>query len=317
MNRFGTVFFLVITSFMVIVFNSCTIETAQPSSDKHLIVLSDYLTMSDTTIFSEFIQLEKVSLEIINMEADKIIGLMRNQGDNVQADLIMVRSLFDVYRMQKRGIQQQIHFEEELSPAINNISSSQFNFVGFGLDPFIIANPNGTQARTYNDLLRIKHINLLSKRELIPMLAPISSKLKKVKGNKWIKDFTDNEVSRSLSSDSSFSLMPILTTYSNYINNKDTLLDFDNRFLTYPNSRSSGSFYNVRSFSIVKQAQKYSIAKSFILFYTTDSYNLKLNKKLDTFSILDDSSSFRRYKEWPDKLMHYYQTIDRVLQRIE
>jgi len=212
---------------------------------------------------------------------------------------------------------QQIYFKEELHPSIQKISSSKFNFVGFGLDPYIIANSDGLKARTYNDLLRLKHFNLLPKRELIPMLAPISSKLKKVKANRWIRDFSENSLTEKNFVDSNLSKLPILTTYREYTTNENTLYNFENRFLTYPNARSNGSFYNVHSMSIVKQAQNYSLAKKFILFYTLEENNLLLNKKNHTVPVLGESSQFRKYKELPEKLMYYYQTVERVLQKID
>lgn len=297
--------------------NSCSVETAKAPIKKQLIILSDYLNQTDVGIFKPFAKQEYVDLKIIHMESDKIIGLMRNQGSNVQADLILINSLYDVQTMYKRDILQTIHFEKELDAKIKKISSTKYKFIGLGIDPFIIANSKVSKIRTYNELRNHPFVNDLDKKQLIPMLAPIAQKLKRVKANNWIRSFYKSTVAKDTLLDTLGNLLPILTTYTKYTTSKDSLYQFEQRFLTYPNARTSGVFFNIRTMAIVKQAQNYSVAKSFILFYSEENNNIQLNKKLNVLSTFQEGLPFRKYNETPSNLVQYYQTVDRVIKKID
>ena len=296
--------------------SSCSIETAKSSSKKQLIIVSDYLNSSDTILFTDFSDHENVSIKIISMETDKIIGMARNYEYNTQADLVLIKSLYDAYKMNKRSILQKIHFNSEIDESTKKISSLENNFVGLGIDPYIIANSTGRKVRTYNDLLRMDFVNNLTHRETIPLLSPIVSKLKKVSANKWIKDFNDHQVKNDTLKDSIGALLPILSSYSDYSSSKDDLFNFQERFLTFPNGRSSGTYYNVRTAAIINQAQNYSTAKSFIIYYTEPQNNKPLNNRMNTISYFDKSYSFRKYPEAPNDLIHYYKIVERVLHKL-
>ena len=316
MIHFRILFFIIAASSILLSSNSCSIETAKPSTEKELFIISDYLSESDTIIFQEFINKEKVILQIINMESDKIIGLTRNQGTNVQADLILVKSLYDIHKISKRDILHTINFSKELSTTEQKHSSWKFNYVGFGLDPFIIACPENNFIRTYNDLLQTSFVNELSERELISMLSPVMYKMKRVKANKWIKKFISHSKNKMTVLDSNGRMLPILTTHSSFSTNQDTILNYQQRIISYPNSKSSGSFFNIRTIGIVDQAQNYIEAKAFINYYLTSENNIKLNKRLHTFSIHPNNESFRRYKAPNEKLIQYYQIVDRLLKKL-
>lgn len=317
MNQFRAILLLMLVTLSVAAINSCSLETAKASSNKQLIIVSDYLNSSDTVLFNEFSKTNKVSIQIETMKTDNIIGMFRNQGHNIQVDLILMKSLYDVYKLNKRSVLQAIHFESELDEATKKISSIDNNFIGLGIDPFIIANSSGRKARTYNDLLRTKYFNNLPEKEVIPLLSPIISKLKKVKANKWVKDFYSNQVKSDTLRDSIGSYLPVLTSYSNYSTSEDSLLNFQNRFLTFPNGRSSGTHYNVRTAAIINQAKNYSTAKQFILYYTSPKNNKSLNKNLHTISYLDESHSFKKDTESPDDLIHYYKITERVIKKLD
>ena len=306
-------FFLLL---MLISFNSCSIESAKAPEEKKLIILSDYLQNSDTILFRNFILKEHISVEIFNMESNRIIGLMRNQGNNVQADLILTKSLYDMHKMYRRELLQDLFFEDEIDPNTLKISSIRYRYIGLGIDPFIIANSHKKKVRTYNELTEYDFINTLGEQELTPMLSPVSSKLERVKANRWIQAFSQHKRSIKSISDTLRNNLPILTTYSEYNTNTDSLFQFKERFLTYPNGRSSGTFYNVRAAGIIHQAQNYNSAKKFLSFYAKMHNNLRFNESIHTLSIFEESAPFRRYKTPPEELVKYYQTVDRVLHRI-
>ena len=168
MIQFRAILLLMLVTISVTAINSCSLETAKASRDKKLIIVSDYLYSSDTVLFRDFSKSNNVSIQIETMKTDNIIGMVRNEGHNIQADLILMKSLYDVYKLNKRSVLQAIHFESELDKATKKISSIENNFIGLGIDPFIIANSSGRKVRTYNDLLRTNYINNLPEKEVIP-----------------------------------------------------------------------------------------------------------------------------------------------------
>jgi len=306
-------FFLFLIS---IVLFSCTIETAKAPKDKQLIILSDYLTQSDTSLFFSFLHEENVSMQIVQMQADKIIGLIRNEGANIHADVIMVKTMSDVHKMSKRSLLQRIDFSQDLSQQQARYASWIYNFVGYGIDPFVVASPKNKTVRIYNDLLESKFVNELNEKETISMLSPIMHKLHKVDANIWVKTFSDSSVSKLALRDSMKRNLPILTLYSDFSSNKDTLLDFSNRVLSYPNSKSTGSFFNLRTIAIINQAQNYSVAKDFIFYCLEDKNNRSINKALNTFPISPAKEIFRKYNVSQEKLVEYNQIIARVLKKL-
>jgi len=307
-------FFLFLLSISVL---SCEIETAKAPENKQLVILSDYLNQSDTVLFQSFIRQENVSMQIVEMKADKIIGLIRNEGASIHADIIMVESIFDIHKMSKRSLLQRINFSNEIGEDEQKFSSWTYNFVGFGVDPFVVANSKKNNVRIYNDLLSARFVNDLDKKETISMLSPIMHKLKKVKANKWIKMFSDSSVRIIELKDTLNTGLPILTTYSDFSSNKDTLLDYSNRFLMYPNSKSTGTFFNLRTIGIVDQAQNYTVAQDFIFYCLEEKNNKRINNKMNTFSISPSKEVFRKYSVSQEKLVEYNQIVMRLLQKVK
>ncbi len=306
-------FFLFLSSIALF---SCNIETAKAPKNKQIIILSDYLTQSDTSLFLSFLHEENVSMQIVQMQADKIIGLIRNEGANIHADVIMVKTMSDVHKMSKRSLLQRINFSKDLTQEQGRYASWLYDFVGYGIDPFIVASTPKRKVRIYNDLLESKFVNELNEKETISMLSPIMNKLKKVDANKWVKKFSDSSVSKSMLLDSLNRNFPVLTLYSDFSSNKDTLLDYSNRYLRYPNSKSTGSFFNLRTIAIINQAQNYSVAKDFIFYCLDEENNRSINKSLNTFPIYSSKEVFRKYSVSQEKLVEYNQIIARLLKKV-
>ncbi len=310
--------YFILVFITILLVASCKIETAKPPVNKELIILSDYLEESDTLLFESFIkEQQNLSLKIVNMQADKIIGLIRNGGFNVQADIIMVKNLSDVHKMKKSSLLQRINFINKLTPEQQKFSSQLYSFFGLGIDPFIVANSRKSNVRIYNDLLDAKFINKLNDKETVTMLSPIVNKLKKVEANLWVKNFVDSSLSISFLKDSTYKELPILTLYSDFSTNKDSLLDYSSRFLCYPNSKSTGTFFNLRTITIINQAQNYLTAKEFIFYCLEEKNNRRINNYLNTFSISSQNKVFRRYNVSQEKLVEYHQIIGRILRKLK
>ena len=306
--------------FCGIINSACTVETAKTSGQNELIILSDYLEQKDTLLFSKFAQNQNASIKIINIETDNIVGLIRNNGFNTKGDLVMVRSLYDINRLNQRDILHNIDFSEEFSSHQHDQSNWPRNFMAYGYDPFVFANSKYALLNTYADLKRVSFVSNISERNLPVVLSPVIKKFSKIQANKWIKQFVSNRISvdslETIRQDSIRLRLPIITTYSDFVSNKDSTLDYSNRRLKMSNNSSKGTFYNLRTIGIIKNAQNYSVAKKFSSYYLQKKNNIALNKKLSTISIYNPDAHFKRYRTNTSELIQYYTTINRILTRL-
>lgn len=296
---------------------SCEIESAKPPKEKYLIIASDYLTPSDTLIFQEFSKQKKISVKILNMSPSKIIGTFRNKNYNTGIDLIMLKSMTDVLDFNKKEIlhplKKSVHFNENQS----DYSSEKYNYIGFGYDPFIVAlQKNGPRSiRMYNDLTRHKFSTDLSNKEMIPMLAPILEKMKKVDANKWVKKFVISSQIDTIYNDSIIQTLPILTNFSTFKNN-DYKEIFKDKICIFPNTKSTGTFYNLRTFTIAVQAENFEEALAFVHYFSESSANSFINRELYTIGIFSNEVGFRKYYYSTESMMSYYLTAERLLNKL-
>ncbi|MEJ6777512.1 MAG: hypothetical protein QNK85_09360 [Crocinitomicaceae bacterium] len=303
---------------------SCSTETAQPYKARELIIASDYLEAKDTLLFRAFAKKNAIRILIYTLTSDKIISTIRNKAANSGIDLVMLKSLYDVSKLNKREILHHIDLTVKKSQEAIHYSSWKYNYVGFGIDPYIIAFElnSDNKVKIYNDLTRFYHINKLESNHYPPMLAPILKKLNKARGNQWIKDCLDHSISKpipgdSLLNDSLFLRLPVLTTLSDFKLNKDSNHLYKNKSFLLPNERSKGTFYNLRSIAIVNQASNYTIALDFIGFCLDEKNNVKLNDALNTYSIYSRQIDFRKYSPSAEELIPYYSIIEHFKIKLE
>lgn len=303
----------------LVLITSCRIETAKPSSKRQLIIASDYLTEKDSVLFKDFSKKSNVKVRIVSMETDKIIGTIRNNGTNSEIDLIMVKSLYDVYKLDKREILHPINYSDELSSEILAISSRKYHFAGFGIDPYVFAVEPGQHdvIKTYADLTRFEFINTLDRNEIAPMLSPVLRKMQKAQANQWIMQFMNKSIFTEELTDSLVVGKTILTTYSNFHNRVKSDSLFMGKSIIFPNKRTTGTFYSIRTFCIVDQAQNYTEADAFIKFYSEPKNNKAINRSMRTISVYSEESKFRKHAVPAEKLFAYYGMVERVLNKLE
>lgn len=307
----------ILVFFLGMVLFSCEIETAQPSKQKQLTIVSDYLHAADTVVFSKFSKRKKIKVKIVHMVPSKIIGQYRKNRFNTGFDVIMLKSITDVIDFYKKDIlhplQKGTHYSEEN----DNHSSERYDYIGFGFDPFIVAVPKNQSLgiRMYNDLTRHKFSTNLSDNELIPMFAPILSKKNRIESNNWVKKFYDHSKRDSLYTDSIAQRMPILTTYSSF-HAKENRSEFKDKTCVFPNTKSTGTFYNLRTICVVNQAEHFDEAAILIQYLLSDKNNRTFNKKLNTIGIQSNEIGFRKYYVNSEEMVQYYLTIERLIQKI-
>ena len=313
--------YVVFILFFASILGACSIETAKAPSSSELVILSDYLLPKDTVLFSQFSKNRNVSVKIIATETDKIVGLMRNNGFNTKGDIIMVKSLLDINRLNQRDILHNIDFSKELVLPEHDQSNWSRNFLAYGYDPFVFANSKYALLNTYADLKRLPFVSNISERNIPVVLSPVIKKFSKMQANTWIKKFARNRISidslARINNDSIRLRLPILTTYSDFRINKDSVLNYSHRRLKLSNNSSKGTFYNLRTIAILKHAQNYSEAREFSMFYLKKKNNISLNKKLSTIPIYYPETQFKRYKTNTSELIQYYTTIERILSKLK
>ena len=300
------------------VLSSCKIETARPAKQKYLTIASDYLRPADTLIFQNFSKRNNIKLKIIHLSPSKMIGQFRKKKFNSGIDVFMLKSMTTVLDFHKKDLlhplKKDVHFSENEA----DYSSERFDYIGFGYDPYIVAAPKSSSAgiRMYNDLTRHKFITNLSKDELIPLFAPILSKKDRIGANSWVKKFYEHSKKDSTYTDSIGNQLPMLTTYSSFHAKANKKVFIDKKEV-FPNTKSTGTFYNLRTICIAYQAENFDEATTFIHYYFNKKNNNSLNEKLNTIGIDSKGHGFRKYYMNSEKMIPYYLTIERLLYKLE
>jgi ABC-type thiamine transport system substrate-binding protein len=293
---------------IILVSFACSIEEAPVSKAKVLTIASDYLKAKDTILFSDFTESRDIRIKIIHKSADDLIGKFRNKGYATGYDIVMLRSLYDVNRFSKYDF---FHDIKDLEVE-ERYSSDKYDFVGFGIDPYVFAYNDDTTLihRTYSDLKAKNYSSNLDRSDKIPMLAFVMSRMDRGKTFEWIKSFEDSKQTRN-----SWNELTLLTQYSGYVKLDKTDSTFRKiNSVHFPNQNTKGAFYNLKTFAIVDQAEHYSMARDLIQFYTEEEANQRLSNKLNVFGI---SNNIRLNNKHTEDLMPYYGMIERMLNKIE
>jgi len=319
MNSFLKTIELWILFIFFLVISSCTIESAEEPAEKKLFIASDYLHEKDSILFIDFERKMNIDVHIIPIQTEELISRLEQQGLNSGIDVIMVKSLYHLHKLNKHNLLHPIYFEKQLDHQVSAYSSWKFHYVALGVDPFILAhNPHYSKRfNNYEDLMRFKFVTALGNSETVPFLSSALRKENKVNGNIWIKTFCSNSIDINSTTDSLLMQEVILTTYSDFKKNNFTDNRFKNKSSFFPNSNGKGTLFNVRSISIVNQAQNYVNAKEFIFFYSKPKRNIELNKEFRTMSVFSNQIECTYYTVSPEKLVPYYSMVDRVLKKLK
>ena len=303
--------FLSFICFIILQLNSCSIEEAKKEKKEKLVVLSDYLESKDSIIFKAFKEQRNVGVEIIQMSTRELIQMIRNEKYTAKADIVMVKSMFDVHRLSQQSIFQKIVFSNELNEKQKKHISTDYNYFGIGIDPFVNVHQSNKRRSMYSELVNNDFINLLNDKQRTVFFSPILKKMSRVKSKKWLQRVINNSTSDLSILDSNYHIN-VLTTYSDYNQN---LLYRKGSFksMTFPNSSKNGTFYNLRTMGIIKQTENYSLAKSFIKFYLQPKSNKSLTKQMFVLPIIDKTKGFREYSVAQDDLIQYFTLTNRIL----
>jgi len=303
-------FYLLLISFLLGT-SACTIESAHVPENRELIIASNYLTLSDTILFTSYEKTEKVEITLMCLTTEQILNRLNNMEASANIDLLLLNSLGDVNKFNKEGVLHPTDYSYMAPEALNSYASNQYNYLGFGIDPFILSYDKGGKNTifTYNDLTRHPFQNCVEHGDLPILLAPTLEKLKKVDGNNWIKKFMAYSTDCGNCSDSLN--LPVLSKYSYFVEQNSQQHDF-----IFPSRNTTGCFYDLRAACIVNQASNYSEAKFFVFHLTKEEVNIVWNEHMHTLSAFSTNTNFRKYQTRSSRLIPYYSMIERVLSKL-
>ena len=251
-------FSLILVS-LAIILSGCYVENAGPEKDKTLVIASDYLEEKDSLLFDDFSKKENIRVLIKHIDANSLVDKIQNNRYAHGIDLIMMKSLYTVYNLNKADLFHSINDIKDQFQSHERFMSVKYKFIGIGINPYVFAsNPDtNVSPQIYNELKNISFINTLDEEDMIPWLSPLMSKMNKVRCYNWVESVLKNENRHeSITKAQSKSIPVALTTFEKYSTSfkKDSILSRYTK-LNFPNSRSSGTFYNLRTICIAAQAQ--------------------------------------------------------------
>lgn len=289
--------YLFIISAVSLVFTSCLVDTAEIPPHQSVTVYSDCLTKADLDLFRQFRKKEHIRVKIVSLPADSILKIIQAEKFNTKADLVLLKSLYDVQRIHKAGILQSVK-----SWKLDELVSTKFKakdntWFGIGVNPYVFVAKNDTIS-TLSEFGQLLHkenynkwsTNLEKPAQLIPMLAPILQKKKRSDAIEWYMDFKENDYAQTKEYDKKnvavLTTDVLVTDYQTYakMSSRNDSTDFQ-MHLIFPNQNKQGTFYNLMCAGVVKQARNYTNAKLLIEYLATVHMNEKINNRWNIFPI--------------------------------
>lgn len=282
---------------LILSLTSCIVETAKEPRKQNVTIYSDCIGKNELKFFKEFQKKEHIKVQIVKLPTDSIIKRLKSQGFNSKADVVILKSLYGIYKADKLDLLQPWKSWKIKELVLPHYRSKQNTWLGIGIDPyvFVAKNDSVSTINSMGDLLYTEVMdkwstNLETSKDLIPLLAPILKKKTRLGAKDWYYEFKRNQHSQANEADeNNIPLMTtdiLLTYYSSYLKmserNDSTDLQLQ---LLFSNQEQRGSYYNMYCTGIVKQARNYENAKLLVEYITSASVNEKLNNNWKSFPI--------------------------------
>lgn len=322
MQRVNPIYFFL---FIAPVFwlGGCYVESAKPIEDKQLVIVSDYLRVEDTLLFQKFEEKHKVDVIIRSMNANELIGYMRNARHNSGLDIIMMKSLYDVLHLQKQDVLHQFGANEKMFNLDTSFISTNYNFAGIGFDPFMVYRANDTSSviKKVTELSKIEHYSALSKKSEIVLLSELRRKVGRATFYSWGKNWIPKSHNLQIEKVDSLTNpgFPVLGLFSD-VKSIDSLSNniVSSSFINDDDGRNP---YNLRTICIINQSEHYTLARKFISFYRNPGHNDDLSLKLDIiplfFELSERTFNFTPNTVNPEKQMQYYTITERIINKLD
>ena len=282
---------------LLLCFTSCIIETAKAPAKQSVTIYTDCLSKKEILFFKKFQKTEHIKVRILQLPTDTIIKKIKNQGYNTNADVILMKSLFGIYKADKLDLLQPWKSSKMKELILPHYHSKQNTWFGVGIDPyvFVAKNDSVSTINSMGDLLYTEVMDkwssdLENSSDLVPLLAPILKKKTRLGAKDWYSEFKRNQHSQADELDQNgipnMTTDVLLTYYSSYLKMSERNDSSDLQLqLIFSNQKQRGSYYNMHTIGIVKQARNFENAKLLVEYITNPVTNEKLNNFWKTFPI--------------------------------
>ena len=276
---------------------SCIIETAKAPSKQTVTIYTDCLSKKEILFFKKFQKKQHIKVNIVHLATDTILKRIKKQQYNTTADVILLKSLFSIYKADKLDLLQSWKSAKMKEFILPHYHSKQNTWFGVGIDPyvFVAKNDSVSTINSMGDLLYTEVMDkwscdLKNSTDLTPLLAPILKKKTRLGAKDWYYEFKRNQHSQANEVDENG--IPLMTTdvlltyYSSYLKmserNDSTDLQLQ---LIFSNQKQRGAYYNMHCIGIVKQARNFDNAKLLVEYLSSPQTNEKINNLWKSFPI--------------------------------
>jgi len=290
----------------------CDVPKAAPENNPTLVIASDHVAEGDSLLFAAFGKKHKITIVLKEMSADSMMMLYQQDRYGLGIDVILLHHAYDMRRIRNMKLLEPLKSGKFPDEALLTASKQ---FITCGIDPFVCASKKDIRINIYDDLNRQHFFMNLSHKSKTQFFAPYEERLHRAKTFERLKLLDENTVPmKSWFRDSSNA---ILTTYSAYrtIAPKDSLW---NQFteLQFPNSSTSGVFFDVLTAGVIQQSSHFKTATSLLEWMTTPEINKRFTANRGYEPILS-KGKYRRFATPSNTLMQYHTMIERMLKEID
>lgn len=284
-------------------FSGCILEESKEYISERIIIASDYLNSSDTTLFISFAKTNKLSIEIRSMTTDQLIGTLRKDRYDSDIDVVMMRSLYDINRLNKIGAFQEVAEGTEFS---------DYNVYPLLFDPYLIICPTDTVIPSnisYEKLMDFKGYCLLDHENYVTLLSNWYIDQDPVVSSAEVHEFS-RKIPNLKSAKHPDSVDFILTSkYDLTEIMKDTLYD-SFIHLIQPINAENRIFNNSFTIGILNQSNDYVASNKFIKHCLSSRENELLSKHLNIISL----SAKNEYNLMPNQhSLQFYTQVERSI----
>lgn len=303
--------------------HSCGLETASPFKQQHIVLATDCLQARDTILFTKFHKRNGIHVRIIALPADQIRERLARDGVNSEIDVVLCSSSYDALQIESAKLLQKIP-KDSFPSTLNSkyISHSQM-VAGLGFDPYVIVRRKEAPVlKNYGSLSSSEGFvtDLRDQKDMIPFYLFIyqkhgGSKTSDAEG--WIEGLQAKCIKKLGTKDTLIYAQHLLTRYSSWLKNRNTLfVTYRHGELIFPNQRIGGSYFDMPTLGIVRQARNYSNALALMNYLVTPEGNKTLNKRLKTISFFEGSRRmrFKRFHSSPLKMEKFLPAAQQILE---
>lgn len=288
-----------------------------------MVIASDFLHAQDTVLFKDFVEKNEVQITIRHLSPSQIIDAVQNKGYNSGIDMVLSQNMRTPIELNKSGVLHDMVEKEGAIKSQNEYISYKHNFIGIGLDPFVIKYTNDSirDVKYYQDLSNYPNYHTLSEADMLSFLSPIRKEQKRAKTFEWIERWTKQTKLRPENGPWNDSLQVVLCKYSQLESFKDSIWKEYSEGHYFPNEDRLGVYFDVVNLSIVLQAEHFTDAEKFLEHCQNSGYNAMLNRKWNRFPVYDylkarlDGPKF--YPSHIDQLLQYQDVLARMLKKLE